>query len=93
MQHPITIRGTLNFIGKFERIERDNNIDIVKKIISIITPDNQKLFLELRYKLTKILKIKEIGVGDPVEIEFIFQGSEKNGKRYNNLYVKTIKKL
>ena len=40
-----------------------------------------------------MLEAEGIQQGSTVAIEFLFQGSEKNNKRYNNIYIYSIKKI
>jgi len=40
-----------------------------------------------------MLEERDIKQGSTVEIDFLFQGSEKNSKRYNNIYIYSIKKI
>ena len=84
----LKITGTLNFIGDLVHIPRKGN-DLYKRVLTITTPDNQKLFPELRNN--RLSLIDDLSVGDYVEIEFSFEGSEKNDKRYNNIFIFNIK--
>lgn len=83
----LTISGTLEKIGELIHIPRRTN-DLYKRVLTIITPDNQKLFPELRNNKLSILDT--LNEGDFVTIEFSFEGSEKNDKRYNNIFIYSI---
>ena len=39
------------------------------------------------------LESENIKQGSTVEIDYLFQGSEKNEKRYNNIYIYSIKNI
>lgn len=87
----IKLTGTLNAIGDLERIQRNSKPDLHKKVLTFETTDGQVLFPEVRNR--KLDLLDHINVGDKVSIEIIFQGSEKNNKRYNNIYTCNVQKL
>lgn len=90
-QQPIAIQGTVTRIGDLERIQRSTKPDLHKRVLTFVSEDGQMLFPEIRNRKLDLLQgIKE---GDKVVLNFIFQGSEKNGKRYNNVYACDIAKL
>lgn len=84
------------FIGYFQSMSKPELITIegrpTKKraIVAIITEDEQKAFFEVRDAM--IARIEKLGIrkGDEVQIGFVFIGSEKNGKIYNNLFINEI---
>ena len=61
-----------------------------RAIVTIFTLDEQTAYFEVRD--TVIARIEKLGLrfGDEVEIGFVFIGSEKNDKTYNNLYINRI---
>jgi hypothetical protein len=85
------LKGTVHMIGDLVHIERDGIPDLYKKVLTIETPDGQVLFPELRNGKLKMLDTENITQGSTVEIKYLFQGSEKNNKRYNNIYIYSIK--
>jgi hypothetical protein len=84
------------FIGYFEKMSNPEAITIegrpAKKraVVTIVTEDEQKAFFEVRDAV--ILRIEKMGIrpGDQIEIGFVFIGSEKNGRTYNNLFINQI---
>jgi hypothetical protein len=84
------------FTGYFEKMSKPELIIIegrpTKKraIVSVITEDEQKAFFEVRDAI--IARIEKIGIrkGDEVQVGFVFIGSEKNGRVYNNLFINEI---
>ena len=62
-----------------------------KKVLTIETIDEQVLYPEVRNAKLKLLE--NMYENSTVEIEISFEGSEKNGKRYNNIYINNITKL
>lgn len=83
------------FVGYFEKMSTPTIIVTEggpkqRAIVTMVTNDEQKAYFEVRDTL--IARIKKLGLrpGDEVEIGFVFIGSEKNGKTYNNLYINRI---
>ena len=86
-------RGVVHLIGDLVHISRKGLPDLYKKVLTVETLDGQTFFPELRNKKLKELEQQGIEEKSIVEIEFTFQGSEKNGKRYNNIYIDSITKV
>lgn len=89
----LTIRGVITEIGEMVHIPRTGIPDLYKKVLTVETIDEQVLYPELRNGKLKMLEDQNITEHSTVEIEFSFEGSEKNGKRYNNIYINNIKKV
>lgn len=87
------LKGTVHMIGELVHIEREGIPDLHKRVLTVETPDGQILFPELRNSRLKLIEEEGIEQGSTVEIKYLFQGSEKNGKRYNNIYIHTIKSI
>ena len=87
----LKIKGVITEIGELVHIQREGIPDLYKKILTIETIDEQVLYPEVRNAKLKLLE--NMYENSIVEIEFSFEGSEKNGKRYNNIYVNNIIKL
>lgn len=85
------LQGTVTDIGNMIQIRRTIKPDIYKKVITVITPDHQKVFMEIRNTGIKELEREGIEVGSSVEVEYLFEGSEKDDKKYNNVVIKSIK--
>jgi len=86
-----SIRAQLSFIGELEIYSRKSKMDYSKIMIDLITHDDQKIFGEVRN--SKIPLIQAFKKGDIVDVEYIFAGSEKNGKKYNNLIVVNLERI
>lgn len=85
--------GTVHLISELIHIPRNGSPDLFKKTLTIETPDGQVLFPEARNHKVRILEENNIQIKDKVEIEYSFEGSTKNNKRYNNIYLNQIKKI
>lgn len=85
------LQGKIEEIGDLVHITRDNLSDLFKKILVITTSDSQRLYPEIRNN--NLNQLDNIKVNDIVDIEYTFEGSEKNGKRYNNIYINQITKV
>lgn len=89
----LNLKAKVMEIGELIYIKRDNIPDLYKRMLVLETEDGQRLYPEVRNKKLKILEdISELE-GAIVDVEYSFEGSEKNGKRYNNIYVNSIKKV
>jgi DNA helicase TIP49 (TBP-interacting protein) len=84
------------FVGYFEGMSKPELIVVEGKptrkraIVTATTEDEQKAFFEVRDAM--IARIEKLGVrkGDEVNIGFVFIGSEKHGRIYNNLFINQI---
>ena len=83
--------GVITFIEPIAVFERLYIPNLTKQVFTLETLDEQILYLETRNAKVKLLE--NIDVNSIVEVEFTFEGSEKNNKRYNNLIVQKITKL
>jgi hypothetical protein len=87
----LKIKGVITEIGELVHIQREGIPDLYKKVLTLETIDEQVLYPEVRNAKLKLLE--NVYENSIVEIEFSFEGSEKNGKRYNNIYINNITKL
>ena len=87
----LKIKGVITEIGELVHIQREGIPDLYKKVLTLETIDEQVLYPEVRNAKLKLLD--NMYENSTVEIEFSFEGSEKNGKRYNNIYINYITKL
>ena len=93
MNYSFILQGTVTEIGDMVQIRRTTKPDIYKKILAVETMDNQKVYMEIRNTGIKELGREGIEEGSLVEIEYLFEGSEKDGKKYNNVVIKNIRLL
>jgi len=75
-------------IGEEQTFNRTNKKPFTKRMVSLQTSDGQKLFAEVR----KMYLLDGITQGNIVNIEISFAGSEKNGKKYNNIFINKLKR-
>lgn len=87
------LEGKVCEVGELVHIKRKGIPDLYKRVLTIETADGQKLYPELRNQKLKLLDREQIDVNSIVSIEYSFEGSEKNGKRYNNIYINSIKTI
>ena len=89
------VKGTIKEISDLIYIQRsDKNLpDLYKRILVILLPDGQRFFGEIRNNKLKLIPNIESLVNKNVEVEFIFEGSIRDGKKYNNIYINNIKPL
>lgn len=93
----MSAKKNLTFLqGYFEKMSSPEAIIIEgrdpkkRAVVTIVTEDEQKAFFEVRDAV--IARIEKLGLrpGDQIEIGFVFIGSEKNGRTYNNLFINQI---
>lgn len=80
-------------IGDLIQIRRTTKPDMYKRVLTLETEDSQILYPEIRNTGLKILEREGIVIGDTVDIEYTFQGAEKNEKKYNNILIQSIKRI
>jgi hypothetical protein len=80
-------------IGELIQIRRTVKPDMYKRVLTLETEDSQILYPEIRNTGLKILEREGIVIGDTVDIEYTFQGAEKNEKKYNNILIQSIKRI
>lgn len=90
---PFIGSGILHEISEEILITRPEKGDLRKILVTIETTDGQLFFGEVRNTRIESLRIKKFSPKDKVKFEFVFQGSEKNGKKHNNIYISKIEKL
>ena len=93
MNNSFILQGTVTEIGDMVQIRRTTKPDIYKKVLAVETMDSQKVYMEVRNTGIKELEREGIYEGSLVEIEYLFEGSEKDGKKYNNVVIKNIRLL
>lgn len=75
-------------IGEEQKFNRTNKKPFSKRMVSLQTSDGQKLFAEVR----KMYLLDGIHENDIVDVKISFAGSEKNNKKYNNIFINGLKK-
>ncbi len=85
--------GFIIVVGPIQQIRRTTKPDLIKRTITIATEDGQKVFMEIRNAFIKELQREGIEKNSYVEVHYVFEGSEKNGNKYNNIIMKKIKLL
>lgn len=93
MEQKQTLTAQIKDIGELVQIRRTTKPDMYKRILTLETVDGQVLFPEIRNNALKVLDREGIEIGSIVEIHYTFQGSEKQGKQYNNILIHNIKKV
>lgn len=86
------LKGTFEEMTKPETFEKDGLPPIQRSTVTVITDDGQKAYFEARKKMINLITKVGYNPGDKVNVGFVFMGTEKNGKIYNNLFVNSIKK-
>lgn len=84
---PFEREVTIHHISEVMVIPRPDNVDLKKVELTVETEDGQVFFPELRYNKIHFIKKLNLQPKDKVKLIFTFQGSEKNDKKYNNIYI------
>jgi len=92
-QKELVLEGFVEEIGPIVQIRRTTKPDLLKKTLTILTEDGQKVFMEIRNTSIKELQREGIELHSLVRVNFIFEGSEKDDKKYNNILIRKIKLL
>ena len=73
-----------------ETISKEGKPTKKRSVVKVTTEDEQTVYFEVRDAV--ISRIEKLGLisGDVVEIGFVFIGSEKNGRTYNNIFINQI---
>lgn len=87
------LRGVVKEISDIIHIRRNNAPDMYKKVVTIVTQDGQKLFVDLINSRLNILEREEIVEGSVVDVEYLFKGSQKGDRKYNNIFCRDLKKI
>lgn len=87
------MEGTVTEISSLVYIKRSTIPDLYKKVLTVEEDDGQVSYPEIRNNNLNLLESQHIEVGVRVKIDYVFQGSSKNGKRYNNIYINDIKRV
>jgi len=82
--------GILTAMTEPQEVVKANNTKMVRSVLTIETADGQKGFFEARIKTIEKIKALNIEIGNEVVIGYVFIGSEKNDKLYNNLFINFI---
>lgn len=83
--------GFIEDISDIQQIRRTTKPDLLKRTISLITEDGQKVFIEIRNAYIKELQREGVVINSFVDVDFVFEGSEKGDKKYNNIILRKIK--
>jgi len=86
-----TFTGNIHSLTDTISIKRASKKDFFKRIIGLKTEDNQLMFIEARN--SKLALLENVSLNDYVTVEVSFEGSEKNDKQYNNIFLYNLKVL
>jgi hypothetical protein len=89
---PFSADVTIQHISEVITIKREGIADFTKVVLTVETPDGQVFFPELRYGKISYIKTLDLKVKDKVTIYFLFNGLEKDNRKYNNVSLLGITK-
>jgi len=86
MESTFKLTAIVEEISEMVQIRRVGKPDLYKRVLTLKTDDYQVLYPEIRNTGLKIIEREGIEINSLVEITFTFQGTEKDGKKYNNIF-------
>lgn len=88
------LTGIVEEIGGLVQLNRKKDgKDIYKKVLTIKEADGQLSYIDVLNQRIKSVEDQNIEEGDIVEIEYSFKGSERDGKKFNNIFCNSITKI
>lgn len=88
------LTGIVEEIGGLVQLNRKKDgKDIYKKVLTIKEADGQLSYIDVLNQRIKSIEDQNIEEGDIVEIEYSFKGSERDGKKFNNIFCNSITKI
>ena len=90
MANKFVTKAEVKDIGPLIQIKRSLKPDLFKRVLTLDV-EGGIFFPEIRNNNIKVIEREGIEAGSFVEVEFSFQGTVKDGKRYNNILIESIK--
>lgn len=84
------VTGRVDEIGDLIHTKKTGAPDLYKKVVTLVTSDDQVLYVDVINSRIKTLTTQNISVGDIVVVEISFKGSQKDKKKYNNIFCNSI---
>ena len=81
----ITLIVLLEDEGTLITVPTKQNKPVSKRLLTVVTPDEQKLFVEVRGKVLERMQELNVSFGDIIEIGIYFSGSSKKDHKFNNI--------
>lgn len=93
MKEIFKVKGVIESVGDLIQMKKNKKNNFFKKVLTVKTADGQILYVDILNSRLKSLEDQNIQENSIVEIDFTFKGSEKDGKKYNNIFCNNIKPL
>ena len=85
------ITGYITYISPEIEVNNVGRPMYLKRMVTVISNDGQKFFGEIRKN--KLTLLDSINTRQELKIGYLFEGSEKDNKRYNNIYIDTLENV
>ena len=85
-----TFKGNFSGMSKTETFQKAGLQPIQRSTVVVTTEDGQTAYFEARKKMIETIKSLGLKSGDKVEVGFVFMGTEKGDKVFNNLFINSI---
>ena len=85
------ITGYITYISPEIEVNNVGRPMYLKRMVTVISNDGQKFFGEIRKN--KLTLLDSINTRQELKIGYLYEGSEKDNKRYNNIYIDTLENV
>lgn len=85
------ITGYITYISPEIEVNNVGRPMYLKRMVTVVSNDGQKFFGEIRKN--KLTLLDSINTRQELKIGYLFEGSEKDNKRYNNIYIDTLENV
>ena len=85
------INGYITYISPEIEVRNVGRPMYLKKMVTVVGNDGQKFFGEIRKNKLALLEI--VNIGRELKIGYLFEGSERDDKKYNNIYIDILENV
>lgn len=85
------INGYITYISPEIEVRNVGRPMYLKKMVTVVSNDGQKFFGEIRKN--KLTLLETVNIGRELKIGYLFEGSERDNKKYNNIYIDTLENV
>lgn len=85
------ITGYITYISPEIEVNNVGRPMYLKRMVTVVSNDGQKFFGEIRKN--KLTLLDSINTRQELKIGYLFEGSERDNKKYNNIYIDTLENV
>lgn len=83
--------GYITYISPEIEVNNVGRPMYLKRMVTVVSNDGQKFFGEIRKN--KLTLLDSINTRQELKIGYLFEGSERDNKKYNNIYIDTLENV